>query len=184
MKLWRVRGREYGLRNGVRMFAQGLGSYGPGQTMFLVPIKGQDREVNEAAWGVKPSFNKKPMLVANSDADMGVVLYVTSYNRPGKSIGRVFVADDGGLSNVTVVGFGVGGTEDGAVTWEEALIAVTGSATLVIRHTGPPDAVVLVDGWEVDYQEWSADELERQVDAELVRMDDPRILRWKPDEPG
>lgn len=184
MKLWRVRGREHGLRSGVRMFAQGLGSYGPGQTMFLVPIKGQDRQVGELAWGVKPSYTKKPMLVANSDDSPGVVLFLTSYNRAGKSIGRVFVADDGGLPNVSIVGHGVGGTEDGSVTWEEVLAEVRGTATFVIQHTGPPDAVVLVDSLEVEYQELSQDEIERQVDAELVRMDDPRIKRWKPDEPG
>lgn len=184
MKLWRVRGREHGLRGGTRMFAQGLGSYGPQQKMFIVPIKGQDKEVNEAAWGVRPSYNKKPMLIANTDPSVGVILFLTSYNRPGKSIGHVFVAHDGGLENVQVVGYGIGGTEDGAVTWEETLVVARGTVTFVIRHTGPPDAIVLVDGWEVEYQELSQDEIDRQVDAELVRLDDPRITRWKPEEPG
>lgn len=185
MKLWRIRGREHGLKNGVQIFGQGLGSYGPQQTMFIVPIKGQDRPVDELAWGVKPSFSQKPMLVANTDDSLGVILFLTSYNRPGKSIGRLFVAADGGLSNVTLIGHGIGGLADGSVTWEEALFAVQGSATFVVRHTGPPDALVLVDGWEVDYQELSQDEIDRQVDAELVRLNDPRIARWKaPDIPG
>lgn len=179
MKLWRVRGREHGLENGVRLFAQGLGSYGPQQTLFLIPIKGRDKEVDETAWGIKPSYTGKPVIMSNYDPTPGVILCLSSYNRPGKAIGRLYIADDGGLSNVTLVGLGVGGTENGSVTWEEAVVAVRNSATLIIQHTGPPDALVLVDGEEVEYREVSADELEQQVDAEFVRIDDSRVARWK-----
>lgn len=152
--------------------------------MFIVPIKGRDNEVDDAAWGLKQSFSQKPMLVSNLDKTPGVILFLTSYNRPGKTVGRLFVADDGGLGDVLQIGFGIGGTEDGSLTWEESLLAVRGRATVVVQHTGPPDAVVSVDGEEVKYQELSQDAIEQLVDAELVRIDDPRITRWKPEAPA
>lgn len=180
MRLWQVRGKEYGLRRNMKVFAVGLGSYGPSQTCFLVPLKGQDREVDESAWGLQASFRGKPMLVANTDHTPGVVLFLTSFNRPGKQIGRLYVVDNGHLADVLSIGYGVGGTEDGSVYWEEGLVAVRGTATFYLSHVGPPDAIVTVNGEEVHYREVAAAELERWIEGDLVRLDDPRIPRWKP----
>lgn len=179
MKTWQIRGRDYSVGHNATVFGIGLGSYGPSQSCFIVPIRGQDREVNERAWGIQPSLSGKPMIVSNADESEGVIMHLSSFNRMGKAVGNIYAVDNGDLKNIVSVGYGVGGLPEGGVTWEEALLLVRGGATFFLNQVGPPDAIVIVSGEEVMYREIASQEIDRWVEGDLVRLDDSRVARWK-----
>lgn len=167
----------------VKINAVALGRYGPKQSCFLIPVRSDyDAEPIENQWGVQSSRTGKPVLVANSDDSPGTLLYLSSFDRTGKRFGRLFLAhDQDNLAHILSVGYGIGGTDDGAVTWEDALFRVTGPARFVINYVSGDDAILtLTDGKEVIHDIVGPITLHERLDSDLLRIDDPRIPRWHP----
>lgn len=183
MQLWNVNLRDHGLRSGARVRGISLGSDGPGQSCFIIPVKSpMDDEIDPNAWGLLPTQTQKPQIIANSDNREGTIALLSTFNRPGKRMGQIYVIDNGQLSrSLRVIGFGIGGEIDGGVRWEEAVVAVPndGEANFYLANVGPPDTLISIRGKEVITTEIAPAELEDRIDGELIRIDDPRLVRWK-----
>jgi hypothetical protein len=169
---------EHVIRPGIVINAVSVGSKGPGQSLFLVPMRSKEDEVDDTLWGLLPTSSGKPQIVANIDPKPGVLLRLSTYNRAGKRIGRLFLRSDC-LDNVVCVGFGIAGDELGELLWEEAIFAVSGSACFFLLNVGPPNELVFVEDGEVTRLPAEQGDLD---DAEYVRVDDPNVLRWISEE--
>lgn len=181
MKLWNAVLKDHGLSSGNIIRGLTLGSYGPRQTCFIVPVRASgDAEIDENAWALQPTSSGKPQIVANRDPSPGMLALLTSYNRHGICLGRIYVLDTGSLDQIMVVGYGIGGNPTGAVTWDEALVLVAGEAEahFYLTNVGPPDSLVHITQQEVTVESLSPHEAQERIDGEMIRIDDPRLPRW------
>jgi len=175
MRLWKILPRPYLIRPGVEISGVAVGSDGPRQSCFIVPIYVADGEgVDETAWGVRPTSTGRPRLVANSDPNVGWIMRLSTYTRPGKAVGQILVVENskGGFSRL---GYGVAGDAEGMMRWEEALVEVQGSVDFILLCTGPPDQLIRVTGTDIQQEELVGD----WPEEDWLRIDDPRIEKFE-----
>lgn len=185
MQLINIVAEEFGIKpaKNIRIMGTAVGAKGPNQMMFIIPIKGGETEPEPGRWGILPTTSNKPQLVANAADPGGAVLRVSTLNRrTGKRIGRIYIRERD-LGHVTCVGYGIAGDEQGNVTWEEAVLWVHGpTLTLYLVNVGPPNEfLVYTEGEEVQRIPAEADAPEFEQD-DYIRIDDPRVRRWKAPE--
>lgn len=183
MRLYNAVLRDHGIKEGIAVHGIGLGNSGPGQTCLVVPIKShpQDDPPDPRAWGLRPSTSGLPQIVANADPTPGSLVMLTTYNRVDIRLGNIYVLEDSSLDDLMVVGYGVGGNANGSVLWDEALVQVTGDKPVrfFLENVGPPNTLVVVTGEEVFTEELTPSEQAERLSSDLIRIDDPRLNRWK-----
>lgn len=187
MRLVNIEPEEFGIkRDGpqqIRIIGTSVGSKGPGQNMFIMPVRKGDLEVQPELWEINPTTSGKPQIVANTaKARGGTIIKVSTLNRSGKRIGRIYIRERD-LGSVQCVGFGIAGDEEGIVTWEEAVLRVHGPVVvLYLVNVGPPNEfLVISEGEEVTRYPATEEAAEFQAD-DYIRIDDPRVRRWKEEE--
>lgn len=181
MILWNERLGEYALE-GTNRSVRGisLGSSGPGQHRFIIPVKShRDEPINPEAWGVRPTMSGKPQIAANWDTREGVLARLSTFNRLDNRIGRIYLVAIHPLGDILVLGYGSGGTLDNSVRYEEAMVQIMGRALFYLQNVGPPDTLITINGKEVVTEHISPEEAADRIGGELVRVDDPRLPRWK-----
>lgn len=182
MRLISIVPETYGIKKDIRINAVAVGSKGPNQNMFLIPVRSGDHEPDDELWDIVPTSSNKPQIFANTaPGPGGVILRITTLNRPGRRIGKIYVRESD-LPHFECVGFGVAGDEDGIVTWEEVVLRVDGPCLILyLVNVGPPNEFVEYDGEEVSRYPALEDNIEL-LDDDFIRIDDPRVRRWKPPE--
>lgn len=184
MILWNALLNEFTLEGGATVRGIGLGSNGPSQSCFIIPVKAhRDEEIDPRRWGIRPTLSGKPQIVANQDDTIGVLARLTTFNRVGNRLGRIYAVAVDPLDEITVVGYGIGGSADNRMRYEEAVVRVLGKAVFYLQTIGPPDLLVSIAGEEVIVEKIAPEEVTERIGGELVRIDEPRLPRWKSDRP-
>lgn len=179
MILWNERIGEFILKDGRPVRGIGLGSKGPLQSRFIVPIKAyKDEPIDPRKWGLRPTRSGKPSIVANEDDSLGVLARLTTFNRVDNCLGRIYAIATDPLDAILVVGYGVGGLPDNSIRYEEAFVRVTGRATFYLQNVGPPDTFITINGEEVITEQIAPDQAADRIGGELIRIDEPRLTRW------
>lgn len=180
MILWNERLDEFALKNGSSVRGIGLGSQGPMQSCFIIPVKSnRDEIIDPRRWGLRPTWTGKPQIAANWDDTPGAIARLTTFNRVGNRIGRIYAVAVDPLSDILVVGYGLGGSVDNRTRYEEVVVRVQGRAVFYLQNVGPPDMLLTIQGEEVITEMISPEEAAEKIGGELVRIDEPRLPRWK-----
>lgn len=180
MILWNEVLEEFPLKGGASVRGIGLGSNGPQQSRFIVPVKShRDEPINPRRWGLRPTQSGKPQIVANQDDTVGALLFLSTFNRVDNRLGRIYVVAIHPLDAILIVGYGIGGREDNSMRYEEAVVQVQGRAQFFLQNVGPPNTLISVDGEEVIVEDLAPAQTADRIGGELIRIDEPRLLRWK-----
>lgn len=180
MILWNEVLDEFSLKDGGSVRGIGLGSEGPGQSCFIIPVKAhRDETIDPRRWGVRETMTGKPQIVSNLDDTPGVLARLTTFNRVGHRLGRIYAVAVDPLSDILVLGYGLGGSEDNRMRYEEAVVRVIGRAVFYLQNVGPPDSLITIEGEEVSVEPLAPEQVEGAIGGELVRIDEPRLPRWK-----
>lgn len=180
MRIHNVRPYEYTVKPGVVITAISVGSKGPGQSLFLIPVRAPEEAAREDEWDIRPTSSGKPQIVANSNKAPGLIIRLSTFNRPGKRNGKLFVNSES-LPAVQCIGYGIAGDPETGVMWEEAVIKVDGPALFYLLNVGPPNELIVVSDDLEGVIHQPVEDLE-PGDSEYIRIDDPRITRWISEE--
>lgn len=139
MKIHNIRIKDFLLPYGVQTCTW-VGSEGDGCKQYLIPIRKPEGEhVRDNEWMIKPSSTGRPILQANVDTVAGLIILLSSFDLPGKLLGRILVLS----GDVKLVSNGVARFEDSV--FEEALFIAQADSVFEVWYTSGRNSNILVD---------------------------------------
>lgn len=171
MKLYQIKSKEFGLAHGKQLCAW-VGSECEGCKQYLVPIRvPEDEEVREDEWMIRPSKTNRPILQANADKAEGLILKLSSFDKPGKVFGRIFIYE----GEPRLVTNGVGRTEN--TFFEEAIFIVTTKTMFLLWLTSGDEQLIIIDPMSGAYMRSILNPRETDGRGETP-LNSPDLKRW------
>jgi hypothetical protein len=169
MKLYCVEGKDFVLAHG-RQRCAWVGSECSGCRQFLVPIRiPEGEEIVEDAWSVRPSQSGRPIIQANCKSSPGTICKLSSFDKPGKVYGRIFVHKGEPL----LVSSGIG-KRDGSF-YEDAILIVNEPTSFVVWQCSGEDILIRVDNGRVEIQPVLP---EMKPFVNILALSDSLLKRW------